>query len=71
MSYAELIAKKLGMLPPEKQAEVFDFIEFIAARVHSGWTDAHFQSLGLAQALRDDEDDPVVYTQSDCRESWS
>jgi hypothetical protein len=71
MGYAELIAQKLGTLPPEKLAEVYDFVEFIAARVSPGWTDAHFQSMSLAQAMRDAEDDPVAYAQSDCRETWS
>ena len=32
MSYAELIEKKLQTLPEAKQAEVFDFVEFLAAR---------------------------------------
>lgn len=32
MGYAELIAHKLASLSPEKQAEVFDFVEFVAAR---------------------------------------
>jgi hypothetical protein len=65
-----VIAQKLALLPPEKQAEVFDFVEFIAARTSAGWTDRHFQSMSLAQALRDQEDDPVTYSSSDCRELW-
>jgi erythromycin esterase-like protein len=32
MSYPELIEKKLLTLPVAKQAEVFDFVEFLAAR---------------------------------------
>ena len=32
MSYAELIEKRLRTLPEAKQAEVFDFVEFLAAR---------------------------------------
>ena len=32
MSYAELIEKRLLTLPEAKQAEVFDFVEFLAAR---------------------------------------
>jgi hypothetical protein len=32
MSYAELIGKKLQTLPEAKQAEVFDFVEFLANR---------------------------------------
>ncbi len=32
MSYADLIGKKLQTLPEIKQAEVFDFVEFLATR---------------------------------------
>ena len=32
MSYAELIEKRLQTLPEAKQAEVFDFVEFLATR---------------------------------------
>lgn len=70
MGYAELIAQKLALLPPEKQAEVFDFVEFIVARASAGWADRDFQSMSLAQALRDQEDDLVSYSASDCREVW-
>ncbi len=70
MGYAELIAQKLTLLPPEKQAEVFDFVEFIASRISADWTESHFQLMGLSQALRDQTDDPVNYSASDCREVW-
>lgn len=32
MSYADLIGKRLQTLPETKQAEVFDFVEFLATR---------------------------------------
>jgi len=32
MGYAELIQQRVLNLPPDKQAEVFDFVEFIAKR---------------------------------------
>lgn len=32
MGYAELIHQRLQTWPQEKQAEVYDFVEFIAAR---------------------------------------
>ena len=70
MGYAELIAQKLALLPLEKQAEVFDFVEFIAVRSSIDWTDEQFQSMSLTQALRNQEDDPVSYSTSDCREIW-
>jgi hypothetical protein len=75
MGYAELL-RRLQALPQDKQAEVFDFVEFLARRSRSvedvpqtptDWTDAEFTALA-AQAWR--EDDPVVYTPADLRERW-
>ncbi|MBY0577793.1 MAG: DUF2281 domain-containing protein [Burkholderiales bacterium] len=34
MVYAEIIAMEADSLPPEKQAEVLDFIEFLKSRQH-------------------------------------
>jgi hypothetical protein len=76
MSYTELI-EKLQALPSEKQAEVFDFVEFLSARfganqaaTRSDWSDAEFAELAMRQALRGMEDDPVVYTCDDLKERW-
>ena len=35
MGYAELIQQRLQTLPVDKQAEVYDFVEFIAMRSQS------------------------------------
>lgn len=78
MGYAELI-EKLRTLPQEKQAEVFDFVEFLAARfgkakhtppARGDWTDAEFTELAIRQALRGMEDEPVAYTRDDLKEHW-
>ena len=78
MGYAELI-ERLQTLPREKQAEVFDFVEFLVARSgplagksldHVEWTDAEFSAMSIQQALRGIEDDPVAYTRDDLRERW-
>lgn len=78
MGYAELI-ERLQSLPREKQAEVFDFVEFLVARSglvagksidHVDWTDAEFSAMSMQQAMRGIEDDPVVYTRDDLRERW-
>jgi len=78
MGYAELI-ERLQALPQDKQAEVFDFIEFLSARsgvsgaahlARGDWADADFAKMAMAQALRGIEDDPVAYTFSDLRERW-
>ena len=41
MGYAELIEKKLLTLPEAKQAEVFDFVEFLAARNQTERSEEH------------------------------
>lgn len=78
MGYAELI-ERLRTLPQEKQAEVFDFVEFLCQRssqvekappVQSEWHDREFAQMSMAQALRGIEDDPVAYTLADLRERW-
>lgn len=78
MGYAELISK-LEALPVEKRAEVFDFVEFLAARCDATaskplrqeeWTDAEFSELSMRQALRGMEEDTIVYTRDDLRERW-
>lgn len=78
MGYAELI-ERLQALPQDKQAEVFDFIEFLSTRsgnagtshfAHDDWTDAEFSKLAMTQALRGIEDDPVAYSRDDLREQW-
>lgn len=74
MGYAELVAK-LQTLPVEKQAEVFDFVDFLAARFARGdevadWTDAGFNRFSVARALDDQADDRVEYGVEDIKERW-
>lgn len=81
MGYAELI-EKLQALPMDKQDEVFDFVEFLAARcgasrsasaivrAEGDWSDAKFADFSMDQALRGMESDPVTYTQDDLQERW-
>jgi hypothetical protein len=78
MGYAELI-ETLENLPKDKRAEVFDFVEFLAAKtkVTSGsqnklheWTDGEFAQLAMRQALRGMEDEAVSYTHDDIKERW-
>ena len=78
MGYAELI-NRLESPPRDKQAEVFDFVEFLAARCgastnkplpHAEWTNAEFSELSMRQALRGMEEDSVTYTRADLREQW-
>jgi uncharacterized protein DUF2281 len=74
MTYAELI-EKLQALPQDKQAEVFEFVEFLAARsgpqtVRSDWSRAEFADFAFGQAIRGLEEDAVAYTVDDVREPW-
>jgi hypothetical protein len=78
MGYAELISK-LEALPREKQAEVFEFVEFLSARCgtstdkplsHTEWTDAEFSELSMTQAMRGMERETVTYTREDLQERW-
>ena len=69
MGYAELI-EKLKALPQDMQSEVFDFVDFLAARQSPGWTDRDFAELSAEQALRGFEDEPAIYTRDDLREVW-
>ena len=78
MGNAELI-EKIQNLPAEKQAEVCDFVEFLAARfgkvkgkslVHNEWSDTEFAEFAMGQALCGMEDEPVLYTRDDLKEHW-
>ena len=79
MGYPELM-EKIRALPEDKQAEVFDFVEFLANRFAAaatggrhdakGWSEAEFSAFSMGVALSGMEDDPVTYTRGDLRESW-
>jgi hypothetical protein len=81
MGYAELI-EKLQALPVDKRDEVFDFVEFLAARCSKAytepgdcrdrgeWSKASFSDFSIEQAFRGMEDDPVSYSKDDLRERW-
>ncbi len=73
MGYADLI-RKLQALPRDKQAEVFDFVDFLASRCvpaePDDWPDGEFAALSLDQAMRGMEDDPVTYGLEDLKEVW-
>jgi hypothetical protein len=78
MGYAELI-ETLQNLPQDKRAEVFDFVEFLAAKAKIAsatqhepeeWTDSEFAQFAMRQALRGMEDEAVSYTHDDLKERW-
>ena len=77
MGYAELL-KTVQSLPKEKQAEVFDFVAFLAMRcgvpveslAPGEWTKDEFADFSLQQAMRGMESDAVSYGLDDLKERW-
>jgi len=66
MSTAEKIILEIQRLKPEKQAEVLDFVEFIASR-NSLREDREFKEFSLEAAMRGMEDEVDLYSLSDVR----
>ena len=71
--------EKIQALPPDKQAEVFDFIEFLVSRsptprdreiAEGDWTNAEFSHMAMSQAMRGMEEEPPLYTLDDLKERW-
>ncbi|NJL55614.1 DUF2281 domain-containing protein [bacterium] len=71
--------EKVQALPPAKQAEVFDFIEFLASRSTTSqdqetagddWRNADFSTMAMSQAMRGMEEEPSLYTLDDLKERW-
>ena len=64
----------LRALPPERRSEIFDFVEFVAARCGvdlpsptDDWTDAEFSEMAMRQALRGIEEDDIVHGPDDVK----
>ncbi len=78
MNHAQLI-KKIQALPPDKQVEVCDFVDFLNAMnasandpngVDHEWTAAEFREMSLHQALRGMEEEQPLYSIDDLKERW-
>lgn len=78
MGYVQLI-QQVQALPPEKQAEVFDFVDFLVQRsaatqstteAQATWNDSEFAGMAMAQALRGMEDEVALYSTTDLQERW-
>ena len=72
-----LLVDKVRNLPQDKQAEVIDFVDFLAARCGAAprvegaaWSDAEFEHFSMAQAMRGLEHEADLYTESDLTERW-
>ena len=78
MNHAQL-SERIQALPPDKQAEVFDFVDFLISRhaaakqqeiADGEWTRAEFSAMAMSQAMRGMEDEPPLYTRDDLKECW-
>jgi len=75
MTLAEKIASHLTDLPESYQAEVLDFVEFLAAKskAHNESTDQEreaWSEFSLEQAMRGLEDEESLYSLADLKETF-
>jgi Protein of unknown function (DUF2281) len=66
MTLADRILQEVQKLPETKQAEILDFVEFLACRQ----ADRDWQELSLASALADQQDEPDLYEFADLKEPF-
>lgn len=78
MGHSDLI-RTLQTLPPDKQAEVVNFIEYLAARFatpvtqqqpNADWDEASFAEFSIAQAATVTDSENVNYSLADLKERW-
>ncbi|WP_290785204.1 DUF2281 domain-containing protein [Halomonas sp.] len=78
MQLEELIAK-VSRLPEFRQQEVLDFVTFLEQRYGHAepaeaeqldWSEQQFRAMSIEQAMRDDENEPDLYSEEDLMEKW-
>jgi hypothetical protein len=69
MNLAEKILCHVQALPPAKQAEVLDFIEFISSRT-AQQEEGEWTEFSLSTAMRGLESEPAPYSLSDLKEPF-
>lgn len=76
MQLDELLTK-VRQLPAIRQREVMDFVLFLEQQcrqskpdLHSDWSDQTFNEMSVDQAMRDLEDEPEIYAESNLKERW-
>lgn len=69
MNLTERITKNVKKLPESKQAEVFDFVEYLRSKAereeNSEWND-----LSLSSAMQGVEDEKTPYSINDLKETF-
>lgn len=76
MQLDELISM-VSRLPPARQQEVIDFVAFLEQRYgqerkkqQAEWTEEDFKTMSVEQSMRDIEEEPELYSESDIQERW-
>lgn len=67
MTVAENIIERVRLLPEPLQAEVLDFVEFLANKADTEEREA-WSRFSLAQAFRDMESEDCLYSEQDIKE---
>lgn len=74
MTVAQAIVKRVEALPAAQQQEVLDFVEFLQSRLEDHLArseDASWYSFSVASAMRGMEEEPILYTTADLKESFN
>ena len=70
MTTAERIHEQVQKLPEPLQVETLDFIEFLMQHQSVRKEDLSWSHLSLAAAMREIEEEDVIYDESDLKERW-
>jgi hypothetical protein len=77
LNYIKLIEKR-QVLPKDKQAEVFDFLEYLADRFGHAtkpgvaeWAEGEFSEMSMKEAVRGLEEELAWYTGANIKDHWS
>jgi hypothetical protein len=70
MGLADKIIKKIKSLPEDKQAEVFDFVNFLEIKIKEE-ENISWNKFSLESAMRGINDEETLYTVSDLKETFS
>lgn len=69
MNLTEKVCDKIHGLPPDKVAEVLDFVEFLQARAGRR-EDSAWNALSVRNAMKGMENEETVYTEADMIENY-
>ncbi len=73
MTTTQAIIQHLQSLPDSKQQEVLDFVEFLDSKRQDrigGVESTSWSTFSLASAMHGMEDEPILYTAADLKESF-